>query len=170
MCNLFADVQLSDELHRAMSLEKEARQNVRVKLIAAEGESAIASALSTAADKLARTPMALQLRYLQTLQSLTTAGNNINTVLVPLPLELGKLLPFALPNGLPSEMPDFTPPSPPADRPDELVMQPALSPVPPKTPTLTVSASIGNFAGSPGSGLRGERAHTFTTQSTWPDR
>ena len=78
------DVRLPVELQHAMAAEAEAAREARAKVIAAEGEQNSAIAYAEAADIMAQEPGALQLRYLQTLQ--TTAGEKDSTILFPLPL------------------------------------------------------------------------------------
>ena len=60
-------VDLPQEMQRAMARQAEAERERRAKVIAAEGEFQAATRLSEASDILSRNPMALQLRYLQTL-------------------------------------------------------------------------------------------------------
>ena len=58
----------------------------RAKVIAAEGEMKASRALKEAADVMAESPAALQLRYLQTLNSI--AGEKNSTIIFPLPIDL----------------------------------------------------------------------------------
>ena len=59
------DVRLPQQLQRAMAAEAEATREARAKVIAAEGEQKSSKALKEAADIIAMSPAALQLRYLQ---------------------------------------------------------------------------------------------------------
>ena len=64
------DVRLPQQLQRAMAAEAEATREARAKVIAAEGEQKSSKALKEAADIIAMSPAALQLRYLQVRPSL----------------------------------------------------------------------------------------------------
>ena len=59
------DVRVPEQLQRAMAAEAEAAREARAKVIAAEGEQKSSKALKEAADIIAMSPAALQLRYLQ---------------------------------------------------------------------------------------------------------
>lgn len=65
------DVRLPVQLQRAMAAEAEAAREARAKVIAAEGEQKASRALRDAADVIAASPSALQLRYLQVSQRVT---------------------------------------------------------------------------------------------------
>merc|ERR1711976_1092231 len=65
------DVRLPVQLQRAMAAEAEAAREARAKVIAAEGEQKASSALRAASEMIAASPGALQLRYLQTLNSIS---------------------------------------------------------------------------------------------------
>ncbi|CAD5118633.1 DgyrCDS7321 [Dimorphilus gyrociliatus] len=80
------DVRLPVQLQRAMAAEAEAAREARAKVIAAEGENDSARALKEAADVMAESPAALQLRYLQTLSTISSEKNS--TIIFPLPIEL----------------------------------------------------------------------------------
>jgi regulator of protease activity HflC (stomatin/prohibitin superfamily) len=79
-------VDLPEEMRRAMAKQAEAERERRSKVIAAEGEYQAAEKLGQAADVITRSPGALQLRYLQTLVEIASEKNS--TVVFPLPLEL----------------------------------------------------------------------------------
>src|SRR5512133_490510 len=79
-------VDLPDEMRRAMAKQAEAERERRSKVIAAEGEFQAAEKLGQAADVISRSPGALQLRYMQTLIEISTEKSN--TILFPLPIEL----------------------------------------------------------------------------------
>jgi regulator of protease activity HflC (stomatin/prohibitin superfamily) len=81
-------VDLPDEMRRAMAKQAEAERERRSKVIAAEGEFQASEKLGQAADIIARSPGALQLRYLQTLVEISAEKNS--TILFPLPIELLK--------------------------------------------------------------------------------
>lgn len=84
------DVVLPESMRRAMAKQAETERNRRAKVINAEGEFQAAEKLVDAAKKIAQEPVALQLRYLQTINEI---GNENNTTTVfPLPMDL--LTPF----------------------------------------------------------------------------
>ncbi|XP_022702174.1 band 7 protein AGAP004871-like isoform X2 [Varroa jacobsoni] len=80
------DVRLPVQLQRAMAAEAEATREARAKVIAAEGEQRASRSLKEAAEVIAETPSALQLRYLQTLTSIAAEKNS--TIVFPLPMEI----------------------------------------------------------------------------------
>ncbi|KAM4627624.1 stomatin (EPB72)-like 3a [Polymixia lowei] len=84
------DVKLPKDLQRAMAAEAEATREARAKVIAAEGEMNASRALKEASLVIAESPSALQLRYLQTLNTIAAEKNS--TIIFPLPLDL--LQPF----------------------------------------------------------------------------
>jgi erythrocyte band 7 integral membrane protein len=61
------DVRLPVQMQRAMATEAEATREAKAKVVAAEGEQKASVALKVAADTISQNPIALQLRYLQTL-------------------------------------------------------------------------------------------------------
>lgn len=69
-----------------MAAEAEAAREARAKVIAAEGEMKSSRALKEASDVISESPAALQLRYLQTLNSIAAEKNS--TIIFPLPIEL----------------------------------------------------------------------------------
>lgn len=71
-----------------MAAEAEASREARAKVIAAEGEQKASYALKEAAEIIDAHPMALQLRYLQTLQS--NAAEKESTILFPIPMEMAQ--------------------------------------------------------------------------------
>jgi regulator of protease activity HflC (stomatin/prohibitin superfamily) len=79
-------IDLPEEMRRAMAKQAEAERERRAKVIAAEGEFQAAQRLSDAAAIMAREPIALQLRYLQTL--IEIAGENNSTTVFPIPIDL----------------------------------------------------------------------------------
>lgn len=78
------DVRLPQQLQRAMAAEAEASREARAKVIAAEGEMNASRALKEAADIISESPSALQLRYLQTLTTISAEKNS--TIIFPLPV------------------------------------------------------------------------------------
>jgi regulator of protease activity HflC (stomatin/prohibitin superfamily) len=80
------NVDLPQDLQRAMSKQAEAERERRAKVINAEGEAQAAAKLSEAAEVLARFPIAVQLRYLQTMREVASERNT--TTFFPLPLDL----------------------------------------------------------------------------------
>lgn len=83
-------VDLPEQMLRAMAKQAEAEREKRSKIIHAEGEFNAAQKLVDAAALMATQPMTLQLRYLQTLSDIGVEKNT--TVVFPLPLELMTLL------------------------------------------------------------------------------
>lgn len=79
-------IDLPEELRKAMARQAEAERERRAKIIAAEAEYQAAQKLAEAAQILATQPIAIQLRYLETIQN--TATKPGNTVLIPIPTEL----------------------------------------------------------------------------------
>jgi regulator of protease activity HflC (stomatin/prohibitin superfamily) len=79
-------IDLPDEMRRAMARQAEAERERRAKVIAAEGEYQASQRLAEAAAIMAREPVTLQLRYLQTLAEIATENNS--TTIFPLPLDL----------------------------------------------------------------------------------
>jgi len=84
------DVELPESLRRAMARQAEAEREKRAKIISAEGEYQASTRLGEAADILTRSPMSLQLRFLQTLAEISTEKNS--TIIMPVPVDL--LTPF----------------------------------------------------------------------------
>lgn len=80
------DVRLPQQLQRAMAAEAEAAREARAKVIAAEGEHKASRALAHAATVIAASPAALQLRYLQTLTSISAEKNS--TIVFPVPIDI----------------------------------------------------------------------------------
>jgi regulator of protease activity HflC (stomatin/prohibitin superfamily) len=78
-------VDLPTEMQRAMARQAEAERERRAKVISAEGEYQAAEKLRQAAQTIAEQPMALQMRYLQTLADISSERSSI--VVLPLPLE-----------------------------------------------------------------------------------
>jgi len=83
-------IDLPTEMQRAIARQAEAERERRAKVIAAEGEFQAAARLQEAATIIAKEPMALQLRFLQTLAEVATEKNS--TTIFPVPIDL--LTPF----------------------------------------------------------------------------
>jgi regulator of protease activity HflC (stomatin/prohibitin superfamily) len=79
-------IDLPDEMRRAMARQAEAERERRAKVIGAEGEYQAAQRLSEAAGIIERHPVAIQLRFLQSLTEV--AAQNNSTVVVPVPIDL----------------------------------------------------------------------------------
>lgn len=85
------DVEIPEQMQRAMAREAEAERERRAKVINARGELQASAELKEAADMLSQSPASLQLRYLQTLLELGADQNS--TVVFPLPMDIvGPLL------------------------------------------------------------------------------
>ncbi|XP_058831367.1 band 7 protein AGAP004871 isoform X2 [Topomyia yanbarensis] len=80
------DVRLPVQLQRAMAAEAEAAREARAKVIAAEGEQKASRALREASEVIGDSPAALQLRYLQTLNTISAEKNS--TIVFPLPIDI----------------------------------------------------------------------------------
>jgi regulator of protease activity HflC (stomatin/prohibitin superfamily) len=81
-------IDLPQDMQRAMARQAEAERERRAKVINAEGEHQAAARLAQAAEIIAEHPMALQLRYLQTLREVSAENNS--TTLFPIPIDLFK--------------------------------------------------------------------------------
>jgi regulator of protease activity HflC (stomatin/prohibitin superfamily) len=79
-------VDLAEQMIRALSRQAEAERERRAKIIHAEGEYTAAEKLSMAAEVIQRQPTAIQLRYLQTLVEIGAEKNT--TIVFPLPLDI----------------------------------------------------------------------------------
>jgi len=83
-------VDLPQDMQRAMALQAEAEREKRAKIIHAEGEFQASKQLAEAANVLSQNPYTMQLRYLQTITQISTENNS--TVIFPVPVELLSLL------------------------------------------------------------------------------
>lgn len=81
-------IDLPPEMQRAMAKQAEAERERRAKVIGAEGEFQAATRLSDAAQIIQQHPVAVQLRYLQTLREI--AAENNSTTIFPIPIDLFK--------------------------------------------------------------------------------
>ena len=77
---------LPDSMKRAMAKQAEAERERRAKVVNAEGEFQAAEKMVQAAAMIAKEPIALQLRYLQTMREMASEHNT--TTFVPLPIDL----------------------------------------------------------------------------------
>jgi regulator of protease activity HflC (stomatin/prohibitin superfamily) len=80
------DVALPDSMKRAMAKQAEAERERRAKIVNAEGEFQAAEKMVQAASLIAKEPIALQLRYLQTMREMASEHNT--TTFLPLPIDL----------------------------------------------------------------------------------
>jgi len=80
------DIDLPQEMRRAMARQAEAERERRAKIIQAEGEFQASEKLTAAATVMSREPISLQLRYLETLKQISS--ENSSTVLFPMPINL----------------------------------------------------------------------------------
>ena len=83
-------IDLPQEMQRAMAKQAEAERERRAKVINAEGEYQAANRLAQAAEIMQGHPMALQLRYLQTMREMSAENNS--TTIFPFPIDLFKPL------------------------------------------------------------------------------
>jgi regulator of protease activity HflC (stomatin/prohibitin superfamily) len=83
-------VDLPPDMQRAMARQAEAEREKRAKIIHAEGELQASEKLSQAASVIAREPVTVTLRYLQTLTEIASEKNS--TIIFPLPIELVNML------------------------------------------------------------------------------
>ena len=82
------DVELTEQLKRAMARQAESERERRAKVIHADGEFEASQRLADAANVLATQPAAIQLRYLQTLTEISVEKNS--TIIFPLPIDIIK--------------------------------------------------------------------------------
>jgi regulator of protease activity HflC (stomatin/prohibitin superfamily) len=82
------DIDLPQEMRRAMARQAEAERERRAKIIQAEGEFQAAEKLTAAASIMSKEGIALQLRYLETLKQISSENNS--TILFPIPIEFMK--------------------------------------------------------------------------------
>ena len=83
-------IDLPQEMQRSMAKQAEAERERRAKIIHAEGEFQASQKLADAAEVIGKQPMALQLRFLQSLVEVASEKNS--TIIVPIPIDL--LTPF----------------------------------------------------------------------------
>jgi regulator of protease activity HflC (stomatin/prohibitin superfamily) len=80
------NIDLPQEMQRAIAAQAEAERERRAKVIAAEGEFQAAQRLADAAEIMSKSPITLQLRYLQTLKEIAAEHNS--TIIFPIPIDL----------------------------------------------------------------------------------
>ena len=80
------DVQLPEQMQRAIAAQAEAERDRRAKIINAEGEYQAAEKLNMAADIISKNPVGIQLRFLRTLTEIATENNS--TTIFPIPIDL----------------------------------------------------------------------------------
>jgi len=80
------NIDLPQDMQRAIAIQAEAERERRAKVIAAEGEFQAAQRLAEAAEIMNKSPVTLQLRYLQTLKEI--AAENNSTTIFPVPIDL----------------------------------------------------------------------------------
>lgn len=80
------NIDLPQDMQRAIAAQAEAERERRAKVIAAEGEFQASQRLAEAAEIMSKSPITLQLRYLQTLKEIATDNNS--TTVFPLPMDL----------------------------------------------------------------------------------
>ncbi|MDX9803650.1 MAG: SPFH domain-containing protein [Dehalococcoidales bacterium] len=80
------DVELPETMRRSMARQAEAERERRAKVIHADGEFQASARLADAANVIAREPVTLQLRYLQTLTEIATEKSS--TIVFPLPIDM----------------------------------------------------------------------------------
>ena len=83
------EVELPEQMRRMMAAQAEAERERRAKIIHAEGEFQASEKLAQAGAVIAREPVTLQLRYLQTLTEIAVEKNS--TIIFPLPMDLIKM-------------------------------------------------------------------------------
>lgn len=103
------DVELPQSMQRAMARQAEAEREKRAKIIHADGEFQASKMLAEAGDVIAREPVTLQLRYLQTLTEIAVEKNS--TLVFPFPIDLVKPFMAAMSQNGGSSM-SVTPPPP----------------------------------------------------------
>ena len=84
------DVRVPEQLVTAMAAEAQAARDARGRVVAAEGEHRAARAYHHAAEIIKQNPLALQLRYLQTLENIAAEHNS--TILFPIPIDVISML------------------------------------------------------------------------------
>ena len=87
------NIDLPQDMQRAIAAQAEAERERRAKVIAAEGEFQASQRLADAAEVMSKSPITLQLRYLQTLKEIATDHNS--TTVFPLPIDLFEAVPRA---------------------------------------------------------------------------
>jgi regulator of protease activity HflC (stomatin/prohibitin superfamily) len=139
------DVDLPDELRRAMAREAEADREARALLISADAELRASRVLAEAAAAMAQHPQAMQLRFLQTVAEVATERNS--TLVMPIPVELLSAFGRVAGGGGPVDPGNGRPAMPPPSGP-QAGGEPAARPAPPPGPDEERRHGDGN--GRPG--------------------
>ncbi|MES1903177.1 MAG: hypothetical protein MHPSP_002678 [Paramarteilia canceri] len=85
------DIKLPNDMKRSMAVEAEATREANAKLIAANGEKKAAKFLQEAANEMSGNPQTMMLRYLQTLNNISSEKGS-QTIIFPIPVELMNML------------------------------------------------------------------------------
>jgi regulator of protease activity HflC (stomatin/prohibitin superfamily) len=119
------DVEIPEQMQRAMARQAEAERERRAKIINSEGEYQAAQKLADAADIISQNPATLQLRYLQTL--LEMGVNQNTTVVFPLPIDLLRAFTGAIGGDGERPRPQTPAPPPPPEVSSERDLPPSRS-------------------------------------------
>ncbi len=92
------DVEIPEQMQRAMARQAEAERERRAKIVAAEGEFQAAERLAAAANVISSQPGAMQLRQLQTMVEISSEKNS--TVIIPIPMEMLEYAKRAVPQSI----------------------------------------------------------------------
>jgi regulator of protease activity HflC (stomatin/prohibitin superfamily) len=160
------DVSLPDTMKRSMARQAEADRERRARIINADAELQASKKLAEAAQQMADTPAALQLRLLQTVTAVATEKNS--TLVLPFPVELLRFLEKA-------QQPVPTPPEPPRPlghgmSPAAPGTPPAREPATPDAPAEPAPASAGCGASVTVPGVRDVPEAPFDAASVTPVR
>jgi regulator of protease activity HflC (stomatin/prohibitin superfamily) len=115
------DIDLPEQIQRAMSRQAEAERDRRAKVIAAEGELQASVKLSEAATAMSAAPGTFQLRTLQTMAEIST--ENSSTIIFPIPTEVMEAFRVFAHSG--SELPRVVTPPPPPTAPTDAPPNPS---------------------------------------------
>jgi erythrocyte band 7 integral membrane protein len=92
------DISLPKQMQRIMAVEAEASREYKASIIYADGELKSSDALKCAADILKDSPLAVQLRYIHALSSIT--AKNESTIMFPIPIDMSSIYNYTyLPRG-----------------------------------------------------------------------
>jgi regulator of protease activity HflC (stomatin/prohibitin superfamily) len=117
------DVEIPEQMKRAMARQAEAERERRAKIVAAEGELQAAEKLAAAAHQISASPGAMQLRQLQTMVEVSAEKNS--TLIFPIPIELLEFARNATGGGNYNNRQQQALPYPPEERPSIRVSEPA---------------------------------------------
>lgn len=127
------DVSLPESMKRSMARQAEADRERRARIINADAEFQASKKLAEAAQQMADTPSALQLRLLQTIVAVAAEKNS--TLVLPFPVELLRFLERAHPEQPPDAAPETGTPPPETQPPTK--PPPEVTPLPPETDGVT---------------------------------